>query len=209
MSKLFEYELPLSDNQIHKLQNAINNKKSITLQISKKDINTNNNLKKILLTKTQINKIEKHKRKNKGVEINLSLSQLRKNQKGGLLPLLPILAKVASIAGPLLLSGVSGLINGASDAIGKKLAGNGVSQNIEDVNLNIPKKDLQEIINYISILENKSILPGGSKVAVDRSIEQNGGAFILPLLATLLGSFLPTLFSSKGKGIYLPWETKN
>lgn len=205
MNKYFEYEIPLSENQLQKLQSAINRKRGITLQIGKKDINSKSNLKKLMLTKTQINKIEKHKSSNTGVEISLSVSQLKKNQIGGLIPLLPILAKIGSVAAPLAISAVSGLVNSAANAIGNKIAGNGLNEN---VSINIPRNDLQEILNYVHILENKNILPNGSRTATERNLQQNGGAFVLPLIASLLGTFLPTLFN-QGKGIYLPWESKN
>jgi len=221
MSKYFEYQIPLSDNQLQKLQTAINNKKNVTLQLSKKDINSNVNAKKVLLTRTQINKIEKHRSTNKGVEITFSQAQLKKNQTGGMIPLLPILAKLGSIAAPLAISAVSGLVNSAANALGNKLVGNGVKENM---NLDIPKNDLVQIIRLIDVLENKNILPGGSKSATEKNIEQNGGAFVLPLIASLLGTFLPTLFRDppkeelsmrlpatfqKGNGVYLPWESKN
>ena len=204
MNKYNEYELPLTENQMNKLRTAINNKRSIKLKFTKQIVQQKANLTKLLLTKTQITKIEKHKNNNKGVEIMLSLAQLKKSQLGGFLPLLPLLAKAATIAAPLAISAISGLINGATNAIGNKLAGKGMD---EELSLNINKKDINELVKMVDILENKNILPDGSSSAINKQIEQRGGAFMLPLVASLLGTFLPTLF--KGQGIYLPWESKN
>lgn len=205
-NKYIEYDLPLTENQLEKIKHAIQNKKPIGLKFTKQTLNQNENLSKLLLTKTQINKIEKHKASNSGVEIKLSLSQLKKNQSGGFLPLLPLLAKAATIAAPLAISAVSGLINGASNAIGNKIVGKG-SKEDDQLSLNISKQDLQSLLNMVEVLESKSILPGGSSTAINQNVEQRGGSFVVPLIASLLGTFLPTLF--KGKGIYLPWESKN
>jgi hypothetical protein len=200
----FDYELPLTDGQLEKLRSAVKNKNAITLKFNHEVLNQRENLRKLMLTRTQINKIENHKVKSKGVEIRLSQSQLRKNQIGGLLPIVPILTKAAAIAAPLALSAVTGLINGATNAFGNKLVGKGKN----NVQLSFSEGDLNELVKMVNVLENKNILPTGSKISINKDIEQRGGSFVLPLVASLLGTFLPTLFN-KGNGVYLPWEQKN
>jgi hypothetical protein len=151
-----------------------------------------------LLTKSQVSKIEKHKASNTGVEIKLSVSQLKRNQTGGWLPILPILAKVAA---PIAMSAITGLVGSLANTLADKIAGKGI-QDEQDVSLSLSKNDLNELVKIAEVLERKSVLPSGSSVAISRQADQKGGAFLLPLVASLIG----TLGSKKGNGIYLPWE---
>lgn len=194
-----EYELPVTPNQISKIKRAAEKKQGIKLKFTRDVLKQKDNLTKLLLTKTQVNRIEKHRNKNTGVEINFSQSQLKKNQVGGFLPILPVLAKVVA---PIAMSAVSGLVGSLANSLGNKITGNGV--NGETLVLHVPRDDLSKLISMVKLLETKNVLPGGSSAAVAKDVELKGGAFVLPLVESLLGTFLPSLF--KGSGVYLPWE---
>ena len=101
------------------------------------------------------------------------------------------------MAAPVAVAALSGIVSSLAGTAADKITGKGV-------NLAIPKDDLTELQKAVTILESKQILPQGSSDAIKKDIEQQGGAFMLPLVASLLGTFLPTLF--KGSGVFLPWE---
>ena len=75
MTEYKPYNVSLSGNQKLKLTKAIMNKSPITLRLSSADLFGSD---KIFLTKTQINKIKKSKSLNKGVDINISKTQISK-----------------------------------------------------------------------------------------------------------------------------------
>ena len=192
MTKYFPYEVNLTESQRKSLQKT----GQVVLRFTKDQLLNPSNVSKLLLTQGQINKISKCKAANKGVEIKLSKTQMHKNQTGGfLLPLAALASKLAPVA----ISGLSGLVSGLADTAVRKIAGNGVE-------VVIPKQDIEELEKAVQILESRNILPMGSGEAIRHDISQKGGAFVLPLVASLLGSFLPTLFRSKGNGVFLPWE---
>lgn len=85
-----EYGLMLSDNQKVKLRNA---KSAVTLRLTTEQLSGNDRL---LLTQTQINKIQRSQRKGVGMDLKLSATQISK--QGGLLGLL------AGLAAPLVMS---------------------------------------------------------------------------------------------------------
>jgi hypothetical protein len=115
----FEHELALSQYQLKQLADAIEKKKKVTLRLSIDQLtfNTDDTKLKVLLTQTQIGRINKRVRENRGIEIDFSLNQLRQMSKsGGILPLLTLL--------PLIFGGLSaaGAVAGTvGDQVHKKL----------------------------------------------------------------------------------------
>ena len=190
MTEYLPFDISLTDGQ----RAALRNPGLVVLRFSKEQLTSNSNGSKLLLTRRQIDKVKKCRLKQKGTEIKISKRQRQKNQSGGFI--LPLLAKVA---GPVAVAALSGIVSSLAGTATDKIAGKGI-------NLRIPKGDLEELQNVVTILESKQILPQGSGDAIKKDAEQHGGSFILPLVASLLGTFLPTLF--KGNGVYLPWEKK-
>ena len=80
MTQYFPYGVKLSQGQMQKLSRAYNFRLPITLRLEKSDLKGNNEL---MLTKTQINRIKKAMNMNKGVEIKISKTQIRKVLKHG------------------------------------------------------------------------------------------------------------------------------
>ena len=103
MTQYFPYGVKLSQGQMQKLSRAYTTRSPITLRLEKSDLKGNNEL---MLTKTQIKRIQKAMNMNKGVEIKISKTQIRKVIKhgGGLWSSLAGLAfpLAKKIAGPLL-----------------------------------------------------------------------------------------------------------
>lgn len=95
-----EVKLTLSKHQLKKL--VSNNGQNLRLQLKKNQLI--DGIHSLLVNKRLANKIEKHKKLGKGVELNLTSALLKKNQKGGFLPaiaavLAPVVAKVAVDSG--------------------------------------------------------------------------------------------------------------
>ena len=189
MTEYVEYSVSLSENQKKQLNTALNRKQPVTLRLKNSQLSGPD---KILLTKRQVQKIEKHKLENVGVDIKLSINQLKRNQQGGFLPLaalIPALAAVAkSVALPLAVSAGSAV---ATNLVNKAMSGRG--------SIALSDSDVNELANMVTALEAKKILPAGSKTAVDSYISNQNGGFILPLIQALYS----------GKGLYMPWESKN
>ena len=75
MTEYKPYTVSLSGNQKLKLSKAIVGGTPLTLRLGSADLSGSD---KIFLTKTQINKIKKSKSHNKGVDINISKTQISK-----------------------------------------------------------------------------------------------------------------------------------
>ena len=93
MTQYIIHGVTLSIGQAKKLQTAINKEREITLRLSYKNLHGDH---KLPLTKTQINRINKTKT---GIDLKLSVSQLKYSEKkGGFIPLLSLI--------PLILGGL-------------------------------------------------------------------------------------------------------
>ena len=80
MTTYFEYHVNLSDGQKESLAIAIESSSEITLRLKNNQLRGNDEL---MLTKTQIKKIEKALQNNTGVDIKISKTQIRKSVKHG------------------------------------------------------------------------------------------------------------------------------
>src|SRR6476469_7228429 len=107
MVAYYKHGFNLSEGQKSKIAAAYKNKVSISIKISKKDLQGNDML---ALTQTQFNKI---KSADKGVQIKLSLTQLNHIIKtGGFLPLLTLIQLLAGAVGA-----AGGLTGGIASAV--------------------------------------------------------------------------------------------
>jgi hypothetical protein len=107
MPDYHNFGVNLSKGQAKKIYDASNKEESVTIRLSKNDLNGNINLP---LTQTQINKIKKAKN---GVELNLSVSQLKHMEKtGGFIPLLTLIPIIASALGA-----AGGVAGGVASAV--------------------------------------------------------------------------------------------
>ena len=98
-----EHKVNLKENQKRKLGNAIKNKESVTLRISKTNLNGDI---PILLTKSQKSNIDKAIQNKTGIDLKLTNAQLQKLKRhGGFLPLLPLILGGLSAIGSLVAGG--------------------------------------------------------------------------------------------------------
>jgi len=123
-----KYYVHLSDLQKKKLANAVKDKKPVSLRLMKNKIIGDVPL---LLTKTQINRLNRCIENGKGTIIKLSMAQLENFYKvGGFLPAL--LSSIAPFLMETVLPAVatgalSGLANWGVNSIADKVAGKGLN----------------------------------------------------------------------------------
>ena len=196
MTQYFPYSVKLSQGQIQKLSRAYTTRSPITLRLDKSDLKGNTEL---MLTKTQIKRIQKAMNMNKGVEIKISKTQIRKVIKHGgglwssLAGLALPLAKKAlpKIAAPL----ASGALSGLASVGVNKLFGSGFL---------IPDSKVNQLIQYKDLLTAKqkrdilNALQTGSGVHIKPTKKQMGTG-----IGTILASIgIPMLLNSvMGKGL--------
>ena len=135
MTTYFEYGVNLTDNQKRNLASAMNNHTPLTLRIKHRNLTGNDEL---MLTKTQLKRIQKSLNNGTGADIKISKTQIRKVAKQGG-SLFSTLASLGARVLPYAVKGLSkaapALATGAISALGSlgidKIFGKG---------MHIPKK---------------------------------------------------------------------
>ena len=80
MTTYFEYGVNLTDNQKRSLASAMTHRAPLTLRIKHGNLRGNDEL---MLTKTQLNRIQKSMNNGTGADIKISKTQIRKVAKQG------------------------------------------------------------------------------------------------------------------------------
>ena len=80
MTQYFEYGVKLSDNQKRNFASAMNSKSPLTLRLKHGNLTGNDEL---MLTKTQLKRIQKSLNNGTGADIKISKTQIRKVAKQG------------------------------------------------------------------------------------------------------------------------------
>ena len=209
MTKYFEYGVNLSEGQKTNLAKAIQTNSELTLRLKNNQLSGSDEL---MLTKTQLNKIQKAASNRTGVDLKISKSQIRKAVKqGGSLfsslamlgaKALPYVTKAASKALPALATGAVSALGslGIDKIFGKGMTGGFL----------VPQNKIDELIQHKNLLTNaqkKQILAAvqsGGELVINPTTKQRGG-FLGPLLASI-GIPLALEMGSKlfGKGMTLP-----
>ena len=126
MTSYQKYKVNLSEGQKEKLRRYFQKKASMTLRLSHNQLSSaGGGGDELLLTRTQINKIEKSKRDGTGTDIKISIAQMRKQSGGNLFSALLPLARTAL---PQILKtvGLSALMGAVSGGIEKAIKGEGL-----------------------------------------------------------------------------------
>ena len=198
-----KYGVKLSAGQKEKLAKALSNKSAITIRLTKSDLAGHDDL---MLTRTQLKRIQKAMKNRTGVDLKISKTQIRHVvQHGGSLwsslitlgtKALPYATAAASKALPALATGaLSGLASLGVD----KIFGNGQSGGFL-----IPQNKIDQLIKHKDLLTKKqkeqivSALHTGGQLVVKPTKTQSGG-----FLGTLLASIgVPLLLNAlTGKGL--------
>ena len=169
----------LSENQIQKLQQAINaNCAATSIKLSNDDLDGEHTL---FLTNAQYNKLQNARDQGKGLTVRMSSRQIKHNTKtqGGFLgALLPALGVVARVAGPALMGVAKKALPHLATGALSGLASTGVSK----------------------LFGDGLYLKKGGTIA---QVETDGqGVYLRPYKGKGLGSRGNGLYLKKGKNIY-------
>ena len=185
-----KYGVNLSAGQKEKLAKALLNKSAITIRLTKSDLTGYDEL---MLTRTQLKRIQKAMNNSTGVDLKISKTQIRHIvQKGGSLwsSLLTLGAKALPYASKAVTKAVPALASGALHALGSigidKIFGKGQSGCFL-----IPQDKIDQLIQYKDLLTKKQ-----KEQIVSAS--HNGGQLIIKPTKTQSGGFLCTLLASIG-----------
>ena len=207
MTKYFEYGVNLSVGQKENLAKAIQTNSELTLRLKNNQLRGSDEL---MLTKTQLNKIQKAAAHRTGVDLKISKTQIRKAVKqGGSLfsslamlgaKALPFVTKAASKALPALATGAVSALGslGIDKIFGKGMTGGFL----------IPQNKIDQLIQHKNLLTNAqkilaAMQSGGRQLVINPTAKQRGG-FLGSLLASI-GIPLALEMGSKlfGKGMTL------
>ena len=197
-----KYAVNLSAGQREKLAKALLNKSAITIRSTKSDLTGSDEL---MLTKTQLKRIQKAMNNGTGVDLKISKTQISHVvQEGGSLwsslfslgtKALPYATKAVTKAVPALATGaLSGLANLGIDKIfGKGQTGGCL----------IPQNKIDQLIQYKDLLTKKqkeqivSAIHTGGQLVVKPTKKQSGG-FLGTLLASISVPLLLNALTGKG-----------
>ena len=184
MTQYFEYEVKLSDNQKRSLASAMNSKSPLTLRIKHGNLTGNDEL---MLTKTQLKRIQKSLNNGTGADIKISKTQIRKvaKQGGSLFSTLASLrARVLPYAVKGLTKAAPALATGAISALGSlgvdKIFGNG---------MHIPNQFFPMLPSIAGVFTPKQI------EKINKVVQTGGRLVIRPTRKQIDGGFLGALAS--------------
>ena len=181
MTELYEINVRLSDNQKKNLSNAYHKRETIVLRLTNDSLNGNDTLYVPAMVKKRL---QKNRKLNKGMDIKLTKTNIRKQVGGSLLSTVLSLGMRAlpTIGETLGLSALGGL----AEAGAKKLFGSGQQTG----GFLIPQDKINKLIEYKHLLSTKqkqdilNALQSGSGVRIKPTKTQSGG-FLGTLLASI------------------------
>ena len=190
------------------MKSAIKNRTKVTLNLSSNVIwdskDENNFQHKLLLTNTQVLKLQKAFANNYLANIKLSKTQLHKIvQSGGFLgrPLGPLLKTglllIGNVLKPLAKSvliplGLTAAASATDTAIHKRMFGSGFTTLI------ISNDEMNDIMKIVKSLEESGLLIKGMSELIQHEAKEQKGGFLGMLLGTLGASLLRNLLTGEG-----------
>ena len=198
MTQLFEINVKLSKNQKKNLSAAYHKRETIVIRLKNDSLRGNDTLLVSAMTKK---KLEKNRKLNKGMDIKLAKTNIRKQVGGNLLTSILALGRTfrPTIAKTLGLSALAGLASEGASQVVKKISGKGVQRG----GFLIPQNKIDKLIankHLLSTKQKKDIVEAiisGSDVVIKPTKTQSGG-----FLGTLLASIgIPMILNAlTGKG---------
>ena len=186
MTQLYEINVTLSENQKMKLSKAFHNRETITLRLTKDALNGSDTL---LVPSTTVKRLEKNRAMNKGMEIKLAKTNIRKQVGGSLLSSILTLGRTfgPTLAKTLGLSALAGVASEGASQIVKKISGKGSQTG----GFLIPNSKIDQLI------ANKHLLSDKQKKDILNALQTGSGVHIKPT-KNQTGGFLGTLLASIG-----------
>ena len=185
MTQLYEINVTLSDNQKTNLSKAFHKRETIVLRLTKDALNGSDTL---YVPATTVKRLEKNRMMNKGMDIKLAKTNIRKQVGGSLLSSILTLGRTfgPTLAKTLGLSALAGAASEGASQIVKKISGKGVQTG----GFLIPNSKIDQLIAHKHLLSNKqkkdilNALQTGSGVNIKPTKKQTGG-FLGTLLASI------------------------
>ena len=186
MTQLYEIKVSLSPNQKKNLSNAFHKRETIVLRLTKDSLSGNDTL---YVPSTVVKRLAKSQKLEKGMDIKLAKTNIRKQVGGSLLTSILTLGRtLAPTLGKTLgLSALAGLASEGASQVVKKIAGKGVQSG----GFLIPQNKIDQLIAYKHLLTDKQ------KRDILNSV-QSGGQLVLKPTKSQYGGFLGTLLASIG-----------
>ena len=185
MTQLYEINISLSENQKKTLSKAYHEKETITLRLKNDALSGSDTL---LVPKTTVTRLEKNRKLNKGMDIKLAKSNIRKQVGGSLLSSILTLGRTLGpqLAKTLGMSALSGVVSEGASQLVKKISGGGQTGGFL-----IPNAKIQQLI------ANKHLLTDKQKMDIINAMQTGSGVHIKPTKKQT-GGFLGTLLASIG-----------
>ena len=182
MTNLYEINVTLSENQKMKLSKAFHNRETITLRLTKDALTGSDTL---LVPSTTVKRLEKNRATNKGMEIKLAKTNIRKQVGGSLLSSILTLGRTfgPTLAKTLGLSALAGAASEGASQIVKKISGTG--------GFLIPNSKIDQLV------AKKHLLTDKQKKDILNALQTGSGVHIKPTKVQT-GGFLGTLLASIG-----------
>ena len=189
MTELFEINVKLSGNQKKNLSNAYHKRETIVLRLTNDSLHGNDTLYVPAMIKKRL---EKNRKLNKGMDIKLAKTNIRKQVGGSLLSTVLSLGMRAlpTVGKTLGLSALSGLASeGVSQAL-KAITGKGQKGGATPLPMMIPFNAINKLMPYVNMFTTKqqrdilNALQSGSGVRIKPTKTQSGG-FLGTLLASI------------------------
>ena len=143
MTQLYEIKVSLSPNQKKNLSNAYHKRETIVLRLTKDSLSGNDTL---YVPSNFVKRLTKNRHLNKGMDIKLAKTNIRKQVGGSLLSTVLSLGKTfaPTIAKTLGLSALAGLASESASQVVKKISGKG----IQTGGFLIPQNKINQLITY-------------------------------------------------------------
>jgi len=184
-TQLYEINVTLSENQKTKLSKAFHNRETITLRLKNDALSGSDTL---LVPSTIVKRLEKNRAMNKGMEIKLAKTNIRKQVGGSLLSSILSLGRTfgPTLAKTLGLSALAGVASEGASQVVKKISGGSQTGGFL-----IPNSKINQLI------ANKHLLSEKQKRDIINAIQTGSGVHIKPTKKQT-GGFLGTLLASIG-----------
>ena len=186
MTELFEINVKLSDNQKKNLSNAYHKRETIVLRLTNNSLHGNDTLYVPAMIKKRL---EKNRKLNKGMDIKIAKTNIRKQVGGNLLTSILSLGRtlLPTVGKTLGLSALGGLASEGASQIVKAISGKGVQTG----GFLVPQDKIKKLIEYKHLLSTKQ------KQDILNALQSGSGVRIKPT-KTQSGGFLGTLIASIG-----------
>ena len=186
MTQLFKINVKLSENQKKNIADAYHKRETVVIRLTNDSLSGNDTLN---VPATVKKRLEKNRKENKGMDIKLSKTNIRKQVGGSLLTSVLSMARLfgPTIAKTMGLAALAGAASTGASQIVKKISGKGTQTG----GFLIPQNKIDKLI------ANKHLLSAKQKKDILEALQSGSGVVVKPT-KTQSGGFLGTLLASIG-----------